>query len=110
MQIASKRHGAAPRKQAPALTSRPSPRLFIADEQFWQLGAKLRRTLPWQSAQNLPQPLIHRALMEAESLALQTPFPLLVLPALAEERVHAMNQWHNRQQDILARSAIVLTA
>jgi hypothetical protein len=110
MQIASKRHSAGFRKQIPALTTRSSPRLFTATEQFWQLGAKLRRTLPWQSAQDLPQPLIHRALTEAEALALQTPFPILVLPALAEERVQAMSQWHRRQQDILARSAIVLTA
>jgi hypothetical protein len=80
------------------------------DARFWQLGAKLRRTLPWQSAAELPQPLVHRAVHEAEALALQTPFPTLVLPVLAEERVAAMSQWHSRQQEIFARSAIVLTA
>ena len=37
------------------------------------------------------------ALNEAEALALQTGFPHLVFPALAEEKVHAIAAWHQRQ-------------
>lgn len=110
MQIASNRHSAGPGNRSRTTAPRQPRRLLADDAHFWQLGAKLRRTLPWQSAAELPQPLVHRAVSEAEALALQTPFPTLVLPVLAEERVTAMSLWHSRQQEIFARSAIVLTA
>ena len=41
--------------------------------------------------------LVKLALNEAEALALQTGFPHLVFPALAEEKVHAIAAWHERQ-------------
>ncbi len=110
MQIAFNRQSAGPGNRSRTTAPRQPRRLPPDNAHFWQLGAKLRRTLPWQSAAELPQTLIHRAVNEAEALALQTPFPTLVLPVLAEERVSAMSQWHSRQQEIFARSAIVLTA
>ena len=110
MQIRSNRPLTPSGKSSRSLSARPSPSRSSENAQFTQLGAKLRRTLSWQGAAELPQPLIHRAVTEAESLALQTPFPTLVLPVLAEERVIAMSLWHSRQQEIFARSAIVLTA
>jgi hypothetical protein len=37
-------------------------------------------------------------------LAWSTPYPLLFLPALAEEKVMGAAQWANRQQMILQRA------
>lgn len=41
--------------------------------------------------------LVKLALNEAEALALQTPFPHLVFPTLAQEKVSAVAVWHHRQ-------------
>ncbi len=41
--------------------------------------------------------LVQLALNEAEALALQTGFPHLVFPALAQEKVSAVAVWHQRQ-------------
>lgn len=41
--------------------------------------------------------LVRLALNEAEALALQTGFPHLVFPALAQEKVNAIAAWHQRQ-------------
>lgn len=43
---------------------------------------------------------VHSALNEAEALAFQTPFPHLVFPALAEEKVASARQWAGRQERI----------
>jgi len=44
--------------------------------------------------------LLHLALNEAEALAWQTPFPDLLFPVLAEEKVAALRQWAAHQQAI----------
>ncbi|MBI3875728.1 MAG: hypothetical protein HY300_07160 [Verrucomicrobia bacterium] len=41
--------------------------------------------------------LVKLALNEAEALAWQTPYPHLVFPALAHEKVSAVAAWHKRQ-------------
>jgi len=41
----------------------------------------------------LPENLFRQAFVEAEALAWSTPFPLLFLPALAEEKVRNIEQW-----------------
>lgn len=41
--------------------------------------------------------LVKLALNEAEALALQTSFPHLVFPTLAQEKVSAVAVWHQRQ-------------
>lgn len=41
--------------------------------------------------------LVRLALNEAEALALQTGFPHLIFPALAQEKVNAVAAWHQRQ-------------
>lgn len=41
--------------------------------------------------------LVKLALNEAEALALQTAYPHLVFPALAQEKVSAVALWHQRQ-------------
>src|SRR5258708_1450409 len=51
----------------------------------------------------LPEPLVRRAVMDAEALAWSTPFPLLFLPALVEEKVSTAREWADRQQQVLER-------
>ncbi|MFA6545743.1 MAG: hypothetical protein WCS99_15100 [Limisphaerales bacterium] len=41
--------------------------------------------------------LVRLALNEAEALAMQTSFPHLVFPTLAQEKVGAIAVWHQRQ-------------
>ena len=58
----------------------------------------------------LDETLVRRAVNEADSLAVLTPFPHLFLPALAAEKVQETFRWLNRQQDIWERSVTVITA
>ncbi len=51
---------------------------------------------------------IERALNDAASLAWATPFPLLVLPTLADEKVSAIRRQAGRQAEIFRRSAAFL--
>jgi hypothetical protein len=70
-----------------------------------ELRIKVLRMLAFDSdtGAELPQALLERAVAEAEALAWTTPYPLLFLPALAEEKVVHARQWSERQQEILAR-------
>jgi hypothetical protein len=52
---------------------------------------------------------VRRAVLEADSLALLTPHPELVLPVLAEEKVLAARRWWERQRELLDRTSISLT-
>src|SRR5579859_4392133 len=55
--------------------------------------------------------LLHQALNEAEALAWQTAYPLLVFPALAREKAQAVAAWSARQETIRRRnSALPLAA
>jgi hypothetical protein len=44
--------------------------------------------------------VLELALNEAESLAFQTPFPQLIFPALAEEKVAAASRWSSHQRTV----------
>lgn len=57
-----------------------------------RLRITLVRRLVKPTLQAPVQRRLRRAITEAENLAFTTPFPLLVLPTLAEEMVHAANQ------------------
>lgn len=48
----------------------------------------------------LPVELLSQALNEAEALATLTPFPILFLPSLAEEKISDARNWFARQQRI----------
>ena len=55
--------------------------------------------------------MLHLALNEAEALAWQTMYPHLLFPALAEEKVLAVNTWAARQQAVRhGRSLAALAA
>jgi hypothetical protein len=49
----------------------------------------------------LPTRLLHLAVTEAEALAWTTPEPLLVFPALAEEKVESLFHWAHRQSRLM---------
>jgi len=51
----------------------------------------------------LPEYMVKQAVTEAEALACSTPFPLLFLPVLAEEKVQTARQWARHQSEILER-------
>jgi hypothetical protein len=48
--------------------------------------------------------LFRGALIEAEALAWQTPYPGLLFPVLAQEKAQAVRNWLARQQDIRQKS------
>jgi hypothetical protein len=51
--------------------------------------------------------LVRLSLNEAEALALQTAYPQLVFPALAQEKLSALKVWHQRQTAIWGDEAAV---
>jgi len=57
----------------------------------------------------LNRQLIYQVVNEADSLAATTPFPALLLPALAEEKVRAASRWAARQQ-LIREQTLVLAA
>ena len=74
------------------------------------LGTRVAASLVRAHADTLAEPLVRRAVRDAEALAAATSVPELALPILAEEKVAAMRAWYRRQQDILGRSAISFAA
>jgi len=63
----------------------------------------LKRNLATEASGRIPDQMLNRAVAEAEALAWTTPYPLLFLPALVEEKVLAADRWAGRQQEILER-------
>ena len=68
---------------------------------------QLREKLIWKLALDVqglvPAPAVRRAVTEAEALACSTPYPLLFLPDLAEEKVLNAREWAGRQRQVLER-------
>ena len=58
----------------------------------------------------LPEPLVRQAATEAEALAWATPYPLLFLPVLVEEKIEGARQWASRQREILERQTALAVA
>lgn len=52
----------------------------------------------------VPDRMLRLALNEAEALAQQTGFPLLMFPTLAREKAEAVAAWNRRQQALRAHS------
>src|SRR5689334_11981345 len=74
----------------------------------FDLKQRLARDLANQFT-GLNQQLVYQVVNEADSLAATTPFPTLLLPALAEEKVRAASQWAARQQ-LIREQTLVLAA
>jgi hypothetical protein len=70
---------------------------------FGELRDELRAKLEVDAQDSTSGKLIRQAVVEAEAVAWSTPYPLLFLPALAEEKVLAAKRWADRQQLILRR-------
>jgi len=70
---------------------------------FNQLKDTLMQKFAREYQSLVPSHLLQQAIVEAEALAWSTPYPLLFLPDLAEEKVLNARQWTERQQQILAR-------
>ena len=64
--------------------------------------AQAREMIFTESAPALPaqKRLLRLALNEAEAVARQTPYPHLVFPALATEKVQEVVKWNRRQQSL----------
>lgn len=67
------------------------------------LKYRLKRDLVPEISGRVPDQLLNRAVAEAEALAWSTPYPLLFLPALVEEKILGVGRWANRQREILER-------
>jgi hypothetical protein len=70
---------------------------------FNQLSARLMEKLAVEAQGLVSEPALERAVVEAGALAWSTPYPLLFLPALAEEKVLNARQWAGQQQEIFRR-------
>jgi len=68
-----------------------------------QVEEQLIRKLTAETQGSVPQRLIQQAVNEAEALAWSTPYPLLFLPELAQEKIRSARQWNRRQQEIYRR-------
>jgi len=56
------------------------------------------------------QGMAQLALIEAEALAHQTDFPLLVYPTLAREKIEALAAWNYRQEALMRRTNLSFAA
>jgi len=74
-----------------------------AAARFNQLTEQLVQKLVADVQGLLPENMVRHAVIEAEALAWSTPFPLLFLPVLAEEKVLTARQWARHQTEILER-------
>jgi len=84
----------------------------VAAERFGQLvalKARIAANLEKEFTGTIGAPLIRQIVTEAEALAATTPFPALLLPALAEEKAHNAAKWSVRQQ-IIRNHSLTLAA
>lgn len=74
------------------------------------LKNRLSDTLTPELKGRAPERLVRQAVTEAEALAWSTPYPLLFLPVLVEEKLTSARDWADRQQEILDRQQTLATA
>lgn len=67
------------------------------------LKYRLKRSLAAEASGRVPDQMLNQAVAEAEALAWTTPYPLLFLPGLVEEKVLTADRWAGRQHEILER-------
>jgi len=70
---------------------------------FNELTDRLMQKLAADVQGLIPESMLKQAVTEAEALACSTPYPLLFLPVLAEEKVMTARQWARHQTEILER-------
>jgi hypothetical protein len=67
------------------------------------LKYRLKRDLVPEVTCCIPDQMLNGAVAEAEALAWSTPYPLLFLPGLVEEKILGVGRWASRQREILER-------
>jgi hypothetical protein len=67
------------------------------------LKYRLKQDLVPEVSGRIPAQLLNGAVAEAEALAWSTPYPLLFLPGLVEEKILGAGRWASRQREILER-------
>lgn len=74
--------------------------------------AEVKRALVREFGQGLAghEPMLQAAMREAEALAWQTPYPCLLFPLLAEEKVAGVRRWLTRQKAIRRSSPSIWLA
>ncbi len=70
---------------------------------FNELTDRLMQKLVADVQGLISENMVKQAVTEAEALACSTPYPLLFLPVLAEEKVMTARQWVRHQTEILER-------
>ena len=97
-------------------TSTQSPRLgefgfrqFSAQcaEKLANLKEGIAAELANEFASELGPELVRQVVNEADSLATTTPFPALLFPALAEEKVRNASAWAARQETIRDQTLVL---
>src|SRR5262245_31466317 len=81
-----------------------------ACEQKARYRSQLAESLAEDRHRGMPQWLVRGAVGEAEALAWSTPYPMLFLPELVEEKVAAARTYASRQESILRRQQQALAA
>jgi len=74
------------------------------------LKNRLTESLTPELVGRAPERLVRQAVTEAEALAWATPYPLLFLPVLVEEKLTGAREWADRQQEVLDRQKTLATA
>jgi len=72
---------------------------------FSELKDRVTQRLAGDAGMAVPANLLGRAVSEAEALAWATPYPLLLLPVLAEENVLDAGRWIEHQRWVLGLRA-----
>lgn len=67
------------------------------------LKGRVARRIAADGGGRVPEQVFKQAATEAEALAWSTPYPLLFLPVLMEEKVEGARRWVKRQREILER-------
>jgi hypothetical protein len=68
--------------------------------QLNEVKSKVARQLTFRYGNDLSEDSVRFAVHEAEALAATLPFPLLLFPTLAEEKVFKASQWTEKQRQI----------
>ena len=68
--------------------------------QLNELKSKIGRQLTFRYGHDLSEDSVRFAVNEADALAATLPYPLLVFPTLAEEKVLKASQWAEKQRQI----------
>jgi hypothetical protein len=72
-----------------------------------RLRDRLMKRIAAEFSSGVSSRMLQQAIREAEAVADTTPFPLLFLPALAEEKARNAWQWERRQHAILERQKVL---